>query len=211
MIKRKFSATRNILVPQTPKRQRCKVRRVSFMQEPSIVTIEDVKASIMTESEKRTTWYRPDELGAIKNEAWLLCQNAIQRILGDGVSVECALPNLPPIDFTPVADQEEFRGLERYLNFERQRRKSAVKKAVLNLQQLLRENQPIISTIGSFDTVSASVLANKTSDYTAWARNVALRIGLQDHNAAYVLRPESNALKGEVDGCFLQTNRQLVM
>mmetsp|Transcript_7738 Transcript_7738/g.11267 ORF Transcript_7738/g.11267 Transcript_7738/m.11267 type:complete len:214 (-) Transcript_7738:92-733(-) len=172
--------------------------RVSFNREPSIFTIEVAKSSIMTESEKRNAWYRPNELVAIRGEALLLCQTAIQTMLGTDISLDALLPLLPPIDFTPV-NREEFRGLERYLNFERQQRKSTVKKAVLNLQRLLRENQTTISTVGSYDELSALLLADKTSDYTAWARNVALQIGINDCGAAYTsARSELNFAKDSI-------------
>jgi hypothetical protein len=119
-------------------------RRVSF-QEPQVVS-EVTPCSSMTPEERSEIWYQQTDLIGFKNEA----RDLSRRLR--------AYPE----------QEEECRGLEHRISFERQKRKLLAIRAIIKAQ-----------------TRHPDQLAMIASRCTAWAKEIAVLTGHQDFYQAY--------------------------
>jgi hypothetical protein len=119
-------------------------RRVTF-QEPQVVS-EVIPCSSMTPEERSEMWYQQTDLIAFKNEA----RDLSRRLR--------AFPE----------QEEECRGLEHRISFERQKRKLVAIRAIIKAQARYPDQLAMIA-----------------SRCTAWAKEIALLTGHNDFYRAY--------------------------
>jgi len=161
---------------------------VSFAPFPFVHLLPDSPvASAMTEEERCLSWYSQSDIGSFKDEVRVFGR-CIRRQMreGDEVTDQEGETNPQQSLYAIITEQEGCtRGIETRVWPERQRKKNAAVRAVLESQNRLRYlvDSCIVNPDNNIDPTFHLCCVSRMA--TQWSRDVALKAGHEDFAAAY--------------------------